>query len=146
VSSDHPLIIARHELGAAEVDWLEDRLYEFNSGQTGLADGAGLAFVAEADGETVGAAAGYTWGGICELRQVWVHEDWRGHGLGEKLMHRAVEEARQRGCAHVFLTTYDFQAPDFYAKLGFQRIAEIADKPLGHTELVMRLSLTDRRG
>ena len=32
-------------------------------------------------------------------------------------------------------------APGFYAKLGFQKVAEIPDKPLGHTEIVMRLPL-----
>jgi N-acetylglutamate synthase-like GNAT family acetyltransferase len=144
MSSAAPQITARHDLSADEVEWLEDRLYEFNAARTGLHDGAGLAFIAEAGGETVGAAAGYTWGGICELRQVWVHDAWRGRGLGEELMHQAVDEARRRGCAHVFLTTYDFQAPVFYERLGFRRIAEVADKPLGHTEFIMRLTLADR--
>ena len=40
-----------------------------------------------------------------------------------------------------FLATYDFQAPEFYRRLGFEEVARIADKPLGHTEFVMRLSL-----
>ena len=140
---DHAEIVPRHDLTPDEVDGLELRLYEHNARRTGYADGAGLAFLAEAAGQRVGAVAGYSWGGICELRQVWVDEAWRGHGLGRRLMDRAVQEARARGCAQVFLTTYDFQAPGFYAKLGFRPIAELPDKPLGHRELVMRLSLTD---
>ena len=113
-----PQISARHDLSADEVEGLEERLYEFNAARTGYHDGASLAFIAEAEGELVGAVAGYTWGGISELRQVWVHDDWRGHGLGADLMRHAIDEARARGCAHVFLTTYDFQAPGFYARLG----------------------------
>jgi hypothetical protein len=57
-------------------------------------------------------------------------------------MARAIEEARARGCRLMFLSTYDFQAPDFYARLGFECIATISDKPLGHVEHIMRLKLT----
>jgi N-acetylglutamate synthase-like GNAT family acetyltransferase len=139
----HPEIRACHDLDALEVEGLEERLYEFNAERTGFRDGKGLAFVAEADGAMVGAVAGYTWGGICELRQVWVREDQRQHGLGRSLMGRAIAEARSRGCVSVLLATYDFQAPGFYARLGFRPVAEIPDKPLGHTEFVMRLDLRD---
>src|SRR5689334_10969040 len=110
-------ITARHDLSAGEIEVLEDRLYEFNAAQTGFHDGKSLAFVVEEQGKLVAAVAGYTWGGICELRQVWVHEAWRGCGLGAELVGHAIEEARTRGCAHIFLTTYDFQAPGFYARL-----------------------------
>jgi ribosomal protein S18 acetylase RimI-like enzyme len=57
-------------------------------------------------------------------------------------MGQAIEEARTRGCRLMFLSTYDFQAPDFYARLGFERIATIPDKPLGHVEHIMRRTLT----
>ena len=134
-------IKARHDLTPDEVDGLEDRLYEINASRTGYEDAALLGFVAEVQGELVGAVAGYTWGGICELRQVWVHEAYRGEGLGEALMTEASREAKARGCAYIYLATHDFQAPSFYAKLGFQKVAEIPDKPLGHTEIVMRLPL-----
>jgi len=134
-------IKARHDLTPEEVDGLEDRLYEANASRTGYEDAALLGFLAEAQGQLVGAVAGYTWGGICELRQVWVHELHRRKGLGEALMTEATREAKARGCAYVYLATHDFQAPGFYAKLGFKKVAEIPDKPLGHTEIVMRLPL-----
>src|SRR5689334_16450571 len=92
-------ISARHDLTAVEIDGLEDRLYAFNAARTGYRDGLGLGFVAEAPDGILGAVAGYTWGGICELRQVWVREDQRRHGLGRRLMERAIAEARARGCA-----------------------------------------------
>lgn len=131
----------RHDLSPGEVDALEQHLYAFNAERTGYADGAGLAFVAEAYGEPIGAVAGHTWGGVCELKQVWVAESWRGRGVGRELMQAAIAEAKARGCADVFLATYDFQAPDFYKRLGFAEVARLADKPRGHTEFVMRLSL-----
>jgi ribosomal protein S18 acetylase RimI-like enzyme len=131
----------RHDLTPDEIDGLEDRIYEINASRTGYKDAALLGFLAEAQGELVGAVAGYTWAGICELRQVWVHEAHRGAGLGKALMTEAATEAKARGCACIYVATHDFQAPGFYAKLGFQKVAEIPDKPLGHTEIVMRLPL-----
>src|SRR5215203_907664 len=117
------LIEPRHELSAAQVEVLEDALYEFNRRQTGYHDGLGLAFEARREGALAGAVAGYTWGGICELRQVIVEEAFRGEGIGRALVQAALSEAVRRGCRRVFLTTYDFQAPEFYRKLGFEAVA-----------------------
>jgi N-acetylglutamate synthase-like GNAT family acetyltransferase len=136
-----PEVRARHNLTPGEIDDLENRLYEFNASRTGYRDAAQLAFTATVNGELVGAVAGYTWGGVCELRQVWVHEAHRLRGLGATLLNEAIKEARTRGCAHMFLATFDFQAPGFYTKMGFRPVAKIRDKPLGHTDLVMHMAL-----
>lgn len=139
MAASFPDVVARHDLDGAAI---EERLYEFNAATTGHHDGLDLGFVVEDEREVVAALAGYTWGGICEVRTLWVHPDRRGLGLGSALMTRALEEARTRGCRLMFLATYDFQAPDFYARLGFETIATIPDKPLGHTEYIMRRTLT----
>jgi GNAT superfamily N-acetyltransferase len=117
---------------------LEDRLYHYNQQATGYHDGKTLGFVLEDGDDLVGAVAGYTWGGICELRQVWVDDQHRGCGFGAALLHAAINEATRRGCVHVLLTTYDFQAPGFYLHYGFEEVARVPDKPLGHTEIIMR--------
>ena len=132
-------VVARHDLDTATI---ERRLYEFNMDATGYRDGAELGFVVETAGEVVAAAAGYTWGGICEVKTLWVHAEHRRAGLGSTLMAQAIEEARRRGCRLLFLTTYDFQAREFYERLGFECIATIPDKPLGHVEHIMRRTLT----
>jgi ribosomal protein S18 acetylase RimI-like enzyme len=138
MNQPEPPIRPRHDFSVAEIDALEDHLYAFNVEATGYHDGDGLGFAAEVDGEIVGAVAGYSWGGIAEFKQVWVHDRYRGQGLGRRLLLLALDEAERRGCAHVFLTTYDFQAPNFYRGLGFEEVARIEGKPLGHTEFVMK--------
>jgi N-acetylglutamate synthase-like GNAT family acetyltransferase len=120
---------------------LEDRLYAFNQEATGHWGGADLAFAVEEDGVLVAGLSGYVWGGIAEVKQLWVREDRRGHGLGLALLNRAIAAARAHGCRFLFLSTHSFQAPAFYEGLGFERIATIADKPLGHAEHWMRLAL-----
>ena len=47
-----------------EVQYLEDRLYEHNSGATGIADGQLLAFLSrDESGRIIGGISGNTWGG-----------------------------------------------------------------------------------
>ena len=54
-----------------DIQFLEDRLYEFNTTATGITDGRGLGvFVRDEAKNIVAAAAGHTWGETCELRQV----------------------------------------------------------------------------
>jgi GNAT superfamily N-acetyltransferase len=131
----------RHDLTPNQIEAVEEQIYRHNAARTGYRDAAPLAFAAEVEAQLVGVVAGFTWGGNCELRQLWVREDLRGQGLGKRLMNEAVDEARARGCAQILLATYDFQAPGFYTKLGFEVVAELPDKPLGYTEFVMRLRL-----
>src|SRR5215831_20101589 len=85
-----------------EVQYLEDRLYEFNSAATGITDGEWLAvFARNGGGRIVGGICGNTWGGTFEIRQFWVEEARRGEGLGTKLFLTAEQEARRRGCCQI---------------------------------------------
>jgi ribosomal protein S18 acetylase RimI-like enzyme len=58
----------------------------------------------------------------------------------------AVEaEAINRGCDQIVLRTHNFQAPQFYIKLGFAAIGRIPDYPVGHQEITMIKLLTRPR-
>lgn len=134
-------IAACHDLSITNIDRLEENLYGHNREATGHHDGQGLAFEAlDAEGVQIGVIAGYTWARMAEIRQLWVDKIHRGHGLGRKLIDAAVGEARARGCHYVWATTHSFQAPGLYEKCGFQRAAELADWPPGHTKIILRRS------
>jgi GNAT superfamily N-acetyltransferase len=125
-----------------EVQYLEDRLYEFNSTATGITDGEWLAiFVRDDEHRIVAGICGNTWGGCLEIRQFWVEEARRKQGLGTRLFVAAEQEARRRGCRQIFLTTFTFQAPAFYAKHGFEVVAVVDDHPRGHKNLLLRKRL-----
>jgi GNAT superfamily N-acetyltransferase len=64
-----------------------------------------------------------------------VPETARHSGLGTELLSRAEQIAKDRGCAGVWLDTYQFQAPDFYRKHGYQEFGRIADHPRGSQRL-----------
>ena len=121
------------QLGA----FLEDRIYEFNVQATGYDDGRLLAGCIRNDaGDVIAGFNGYTWGGCCELTNVWVHEHHRGQGLGTMLLRSAEAEAIARGCVRIVLATHSFQAPGFYERLGYQRRAAIEGRPRGFQDLV----------
>src|SRR5262245_50002777 len=107
-----------------QVQYLEDRLYEFNSDATGITDGSWLAiFAKDQHGRIIAGLCGNTWGGCLEVRQFWVEPTRRKQGLGTRLFDAAEQEALRRGCRQILLMTFTFQAPAFYAKRGFEVLA-----------------------
>jgi GNAT superfamily N-acetyltransferase len=127
---------------AADVAFLEDRLYEFNVARTGITDGTLLALFVRDAGTVTAGLYGWTWGGCCEVRYLWVREDLRGRGLGARLLAAAEAEAVRRGCRQIVLDTHAFQAPGFYRKLGYEVFAVLADYPRGYERLHLRKALT----
>jgi GNAT superfamily N-acetyltransferase len=132
----------RHDASANEVAAIEHRLYEHNCRATGFCDGKDLGFVArDEDGNVIGAVLGYSWGGISELRQLWVAEPSRRRGLGSALLDRFIDEARRRRVRRIWLATYDFQAPALYERAGFVRVVDLKDWPIGHTNSILCLTI-----
>ena len=136
------LVLTPVEPTPDEVQYVEDRIYEFNSSATDIAGGEWLAFFVRQRDRIVAGICGNTWGGTCELRQFWVEESLRGRGLGTKLFQAVEQEARRRGCTQLVLMTFSFQAPSFYQRLGFEVLSTIEDHPRGHQNLLMRKRLT----
>jgi GNAT superfamily N-acetyltransferase len=136
----------RSEAGSvALVEEIEDRLYAFNAAMTGVDDGQTLALtVRDAAGRVTAAALGHTWGGTCELKTVWVDEPLRRGGVGRALLLRAIAEAEARGCTRLFLATHSFQAPGFYAKLGFRELFRLGEYPRGHAQIWLVRELSPR--
>lgn len=88
-------------------------------------------------GAVVGGAIGRTWGEACELQQLWVHADHRGHGLGAELLRRFESLATRRGCRVFYLETFNFQAPAFYRRCGYRVATEIRAFPHGIAKFLM---------
>jgi ribosomal protein S18 acetylase RimI-like enzyme len=85
----------------------------------------------------IGVAAGYSWAGTSELKQMWIDEAYRGRGYARDLLHAFVAEAARRGVRRIWVASYDFQAPGLYEKAGFRRVAEFAGWPEGHSNVVL---------
>ena len=139
-------IMTKSVPSSEELEFLEDRLYEFNSAQTGQDDGQLFAFFVRNDQqEIVAGLSGWTWANACEIRALWVHPAWRGQGHGRALLESAEQEARVRGCKVILIGSYSFQAPAFYQKCGYKLVWQLNDFPPGHQHcyLVKRFAETE---
>ena len=70
-----------------------------------------------------------------------IPEQTRGQRMGSQLMDMAESFARERNCVGVWLDTFDFQAPDFYRKHGYQEFGRLDDYPPGHQRLFFQKRL-----
>ncbi len=76
-------------------------------------------FVAENEGKLIGAITGRAYYNEVHIGDLIVDEQYRMCGIGSKLV-KAVEDAyKGKGYDVITLTTFGFQAPDFYKKLGY---------------------------
>ena len=73
-------------------------------------------------GELAAGMSGWTWGVAAGIGLTWVRDGARGDGLGARLLREFEAEARARGCSHVFVTSFTFQAPGFYERHGYREI------------------------
>ena len=102
---------------------LSDELDTFNAAATpDVPAPQELTVRMEEGGELVAGASGWTWGQAAGIGMTWVREDQRGTGIGASLLAAFENEARDRGCRHVFVTSFTFQAPGFYQRLGYEEI------------------------
>ncbi|KRB22418.1 MULTISPECIES: GNAT family N-acetyltransferase [Mesorhizobium] len=132
-------ISAEHDLSPVELSVLEEHLHSENRRLTGCGDDRGLAFVIrDGAGRAIAVAAGYSWAGTSELQLMWVDQAYRGLGYARQLLDAFVAEAASRGARRIWVSSHDFQAPGLYEKAGFQRVAEFAGWPEGHSNIVLR--------
>ena len=128
----------QHDLSAIELDVIESNIYAYNRNAVGRDDARGLGFVIRDEaGRIVGVATGYSWAGTSELKQMWVDEAYRGRGYARELLNAFAAEAAIRGVRRIWVQSHDFQAPGMYEKMGFVRVAEIADWPEGHSNVIL---------
>jgi GNAT superfamily N-acetyltransferase len=139
-----PSFLVEVHPASEDIQFLEDQINTFNVEKTGIrtTDDLLLAiFVREENGAIRAGVFGWTWGGCCEIRYLWVDEAWRGQGYGQGLLDAAEREARRRGCRQVILDTHSFQAPLFYQRNGYDVVGVIDNYPEGYQKYYLKKQL-----
>ena len=94
------------------------------------------------EGGLVGGLSGWTWGVAAGIGMTWVRADRRGDGTASRLLTAFENEARARGCTHVFTTSFTFQAPGFYERHGYVELFRWQDLPVvGQADVHLRKEL-----
>ncbi|MFC0624123.1 GNAT family N-acetyltransferase [Kribbella deserti] len=121
---------------------LTEELTAFNIAATGADDQEEFSIrVTDADGELVAGLTAWTWGGLCGIDMLWVREDSRRDRWGSKVLLAAEAEARRRGCDRVAVSSFTFQAPDFYQRHGYAETGRTLGFPGGNADVHMYKSL-----
>ncbi|MBN2546180.1 MAG: N-acetyltransferase [Spirochaetes bacterium] len=75
-------------------------------------------FVAEKDGKVIGCVSlSVIWRDLCEVCSLAVADDYKGQGIGKKLVEVCIERARKLKIPRVIALTYQNK---FFEKLGFK--------------------------
>jgi GNAT superfamily N-acetyltransferase len=109
------------------------RIDAFNQGKMGPTRWKALSLEAKnTQGKLVGGLTGFTYLGWLYVDILFVEERYRGQGLGSRLMRTAESWAKKHGYGYVHLSSFSFQAPGFYKKLGYKIHGKLGPFPKGH--------------
>jgi GNAT superfamily N-acetyltransferase len=128
---------------AEAIQFLDDKVYEFNAAAINKYDGNLFTkIIRDQDNNIIAGISGWTWAMVSEITLLWVKEEYRSIGLGKMLLKAAEEEIIKKGCTTILLRSYSFQAPLFYEKNGYKTVYILDDFPNGykHYNLVKRIA------
>lgn len=112
---------------------LEDGLAAHNIPFAGEPDWRTLQLVIrDDDGNLAGGLTGESLNRMFKVKLLWVRDDMRGTGIGRQLMEQAERVARSRGDTGMLVSTYTYQGPEFYKKMGFEVFGIVKDYPQGY--------------
>lgn len=81
-------------------------------------------FMRDDTNKIVGGCNGILYYGCLYIDQLWIDEKYRGADYGTELVTAAEDMARAKGCLFSTMETMDWEALEFYKKLGYRVTAE----------------------
>lgn len=138
-------IIVNENPDHEDVQYINNSLKEFNfqkspSSQNPPYDTINL-IINDANGNIIGGLLGKMSRFCYYIEILWVDDKYRGHGYGKKLLVKAEEIVKAKGCKLITLDTFSFQAPDFYQKNGFQVFGVLDGFPEGICRYYLKRNL-----
>lgn len=126
-----------------DIQALHDGLAAFNTSKSTIAEGQRMAiFSRDNTGMIVAGIYGWLWGECLEIVLIWVDEPLRNQGLGQQLLAQMEGAGRDRGARVAMLETFSFQAPEYYAKHGYETFGVIEGYGGQHAKHFMRKELS----
>ena len=120
-------------------------LIAYNESKTGRTDHRPLIIaIDDSHGRVIGGLWGRTAYDWLFVELLFVPDSLRRRGLGSELMGRAESAALARGCHSAWLDTFEFQARQFYERLGYTCFGELTDYPMGSARYFMKKALRNR--
>ena len=116
--------------GSQKSQVIGDLIRSYNRSKREAAESEPLnLYVEDEHGQLLAGLVAETFGNWLEIEYLFVKEELRGQGIGSQLLQQAESEAKKRNCRFAFVNTYQFQAPAFYQKHGYQEVFTLKDYP-----------------
>ena len=77
-------------------------------------------FIVKENDKVVGIITGHSYYNEVHIGDLIIFEEHRNKHIGTKLVETVEEHYKNKGFENINLTTYNFQAPEFYKKCGFE--------------------------
>jgi GNAT superfamily N-acetyltransferase len=123
----------------ADEAFIREQLGLWNVRVTGFDDYApAYQIVRDESGSIQGGCLAYVWGKWLHVDILWLKDEFRGQGLGTKLMEAAHAIGREKGALGAYLDTFDWQARPFYERLGYELVFMVEGLPAGRNRYYMR--------
>lgn len=117
-------------VGKQDIEEIHNKLKRYNCLKREASKNTPLGvFFEEANGEKKAGLTGELFGNWLCIKYLWVSEELRRQGFGSKLLKAAEKEAVLHGAKYAFVDTFDFQAPEFYIKHGYEQVFKLFDYP-----------------
>ena len=99
---------------------IDDEFNKYANKNNVVCDYVSFSFVAKENDNIVGIITGRSYYKEIHISDLIVLEQYRNKKIGSKLIEKVEEYYKNKGFENINLTTYDFQAPKFYQKCGFE--------------------------
>ena len=103
-----------------KTDLLTNNLSEIANQKKGMPPIRNYTFFLMRSDKIMGGICGYIYYGCLYIDELWIDASLRGHGYGTQLVNNAVKLAKEQQCLFCTVNTMDWEAKDFYLKLGFE--------------------------
>ncbi|PDT31996.1 GNAT family N-acetyltransferase [Rhizobium sp. L9] len=127
---------------AVELAAITDALSAFNNSDVGPSDRQPLAvLIRDTDGKVTGGLSGITAWGWLFIQLLYIPDTLRGTGIAGKILAKAEDEAKARGCRGAWIDTFNPQALRAYLRQGYEVFGELENFPEGRTRSFLRKKL-----
>jgi GNAT superfamily N-acetyltransferase len=141
--NDELILTSEPQASEADVAVVRDGLLAFNIKNIGLEPHSRSVslFLRNSAGQVIGGLLGGSRWRWLYVDKLWIHDEYRRHGAGSRLLRAAEAEALANGCTDAVLDTFSFQARGFYERHGYEVYASLEGFPPGHRQLFLHKRL-----
>ncbi|MEF3311176.1 GNAT family N-acetyltransferase [Paenibacillus sp. GYB004] len=128
-----------------DYDYVAESLYEYNVRETG-----GLLkkpahdihlFLRDESGRVAGGIFCETFSYCMYIDVFWIDELYRSQGCGKRLLLEAERAGKAMGCLFSHTSTFSYQAPEFYKRMGYEVFGVLDEYPDGIKQFFLKKRL-----